>query len=283
MLVNGGLKSIGLALGPGVNGILNSLEITAASGTAGITLDNRATLGWGNSSTNFTIDGSANVQLNSTATAAGLIIVNTTTGFNALTFSNAGARLKLSSGGTTDYLFSNGSVSVVAAGSFQIQGSLGLFVDSGLFQAISNAVPAFMTGNVADGASAIGIKLGNANALANASALALRVYSDSGTTSVLDVTAVGGKQVWQTTDSSGTPGAATINKASGRSAIAAAASSVVITNSVVSAASKVFISPLSRDTTGLLPTVTTRGAGSFTVTTSANCTSALSFDWIVIG
>ncbi len=84
------------------------------------------------------------------------------------------------------------------------------------------------------------------------------------------------------TDSTGTPGAATINKSAGRSAIAAGASSVVITSSQVVASSLVFISPLARDATGLLPTVTTTTSGSFTVSTTATCTSALSFNWFVV-
>lgn len=84
------------------------------------------------------------------------------------------------------------------------------------------------------------------------------------------------------TDSTGTPGAATINKTAGRSAIALGASSVVITNNQVVAGSLVFIQPLARDATGLLPAVTTTASGSFTVSTSANCTAALSFNWHVI-
>lgn len=91
-----------------------------------------------------------------------------------------------------------------------------------------------------------------------------------------------GSIVLPTTDSSGTPGAATINQATGRSAIAAGASSCVITNSLVTAASHVFISTRTRDATGLLPLVTAIGAGSFTVSTSANCTAALTFDWLII-
>lgn len=84
------------------------------------------------------------------------------------------------------------------------------------------------------------------------------------------------------TDSTGTPGAATIDKPCGRSSIAAGAATVTITNALVTAASLVFISPLARDATGLDPAVTTTGAGSFAVTTAANCTANLPFNWIVI-
>lgn len=93
----------------------------------------------------------------------------------------------------------------------------------------------------------------------------------------------GGGLLVDTGDSSGTPGNATINAPAGRSAIAAGTASVTITNSLAQAASKIFISPLARDATGLLPTVTTHGVGSFIVTTSGNCTAALSFDWWIVG
>lgn len=83
------------------------------------------------------------------------------------------------------------------------------------------------------------------------------------------------------TDSSGAPGNAVINQPNGRSAIALGASTVTITNSLVTAASHVFISPRTRDATGLLPLVTTIAAGSFAVTTTANTTAALTFDWLV--
>lgn len=82
------------------------------------------------------------------------------------------------------------------------------------------------------------------------------------------------------TDSTGTPGAATIDKPSGKSAIAAGASSVTITCNAVTAASRLMVTFHARDATGLLP-IAVPGAGSFTVTTSANCTAALPFSWEV--
>jgi len=82
------------------------------------------------------------------------------------------------------------------------------------------------------------------------------------------------------TDSSGTPGAAIINKPKGISAIAAGASSVVITNSLVTAASHITITPYSRDATCKELKVTP-AAGSFTVDGSANATAAVKFSWEV--
>lgn len=80
------------------------------------------------------------------------------------------------------------------------------------------------------------------------------------------------------TDSTGTPGAATINKPSGKSAIAAGQSSVVITNSLVTAASRPMITPYTRDAT-CKELIVVAGAGFFTVSGTANATAALSFGW----
>jgi hypothetical protein len=90
-----------------------------------------------------------------------------------------------------------------------------------------------------------------------------------------------GKLLLPSTDSSGTPGAATINKPSGKSAIAAGASSVVITNSVVTAASEVIVTPLDLDAT-LTSYKAVPAAGSFTVTGNANATAAWKFSWWVL-
>lgn len=83
------------------------------------------------------------------------------------------------------------------------------------------------------------------------------------------------------TDSSGTPGNATNNNLSGRAAFAAAASTVVITNSLVTAASKVFVSLGGSDAT-LTSVRVTSAAGSFTVTGNAAATGTTVFDFLVV-
>lgn len=82
------------------------------------------------------------------------------------------------------------------------------------------------------------------------------------------------------TDSTGTPGAATIDRPTGKSAIAAGASSVVITNSLVTAASRVLITPHARDAT-CKELIAVPAAGSFTVSGTANATATLPFSWEV--
>lgn len=83
-------------------------------------------------------------------------------------------------------------------------------------------------------------------------------------------------------DTSGSPGAATINKSAGRAAIAAAASSVVITNSKVLATSVVMVSLEDGDTTATSIRVSAVSAGSFTVTANAAATAATKFRFAVI-
>jgi hypothetical protein len=83
-------------------------------------------------------------------------------------------------------------------------------------------------------------------------------------------------------DSSASPGAATINKSAGRSAIAAGASTVVITNSKVLAASVVLAVLEDGDATATSIRVSAVAAGSFTVTANAAATAATKFRWAVI-
>jgi len=83
------------------------------------------------------------------------------------------------------------------------------------------------------------------------------------------------------TDSSGTPGNATNNNLSGRAAFAAAGSTVVITNSKVTAASKVFVSLAGGDAT-LTSVRVTPAAGSFTVTGNVAATATTVFDFFVV-
>lgn len=84
------------------------------------------------------------------------------------------------------------------------------------------------------------------------------------------------------TDATGSPGAATINKPTGRAAIALGASTVVITNSTVSAADTVLLTELGRDATCIGLVVDSVSSGSFQVSGSANATAATKFMFSVI-
>ena len=77
-----------------------------------------------------------------------------------------------------------------------------------------------------------------------------------------------------------TVGAVTIDKASGRVRIAAAGTSVVVTNSLVTAASHVFVVASTNDATARVTSVVP-AAGSFTVYTAA-VTAETTFDFLVV-
>ena len=88
-----------------------------------------------------------------------------------------------------------------------------------------------------------------------------------------------------TADSSGTPGAATQKTTRGRAAIAVGASSVVITNPLVTPTSTVLavISQAAADATLTQILRVSCGAGTITITGNANATAATQVDWCLFG
>lgn len=150
-------------------------------------------------------------------------------------------------------------------------------------------------GGVADGASAVGVILNNTTALSNAGAKLVSIrnagsekaYFDTagglaiGTGPFMTVSGSNGKIFFQTTDSSGTPGAATINKPSGQVAIAAGASQVVVTNSLVATTSVVYAVVQQTDATLLRVDRVVPAAGSFTIIGNANATAATKVGFVV--
>ncbi len=81
-------------------------------------------------------------------------------------------------------------------------------------------------------------------------------------------------------DTSGTPGSATINYNRGRASFAAAGGTVTITNANVLATSTVLVSLGGSDAT-LTSVRTTPSAGSFVVTGNAAATGTTPFDFVV--
>lgn len=86
-------------------------------------------------------------------------------------------------------------------------------------------------------------------------------------------------------DSSASPGAATLNTVTGKSAIAAASSSVVITNSLVTANSVVVavVSQAAADGTLLRIERISVAAGTFTLFGNAAATAATTVRWAILG
>lgn len=127
----------------------------------------------------------------------------------------------------------------------------------------------------ADGATAQALYVNATNSWVNAGArlLALNIQD----TAKFAVNAYGRVSINGTSSAAG---AATIDKPAGVSGIAAGASSVVITNSLVTASSHILITPHTRDAT-CKELIVTRAAGSFTVSGTANATANLFFSWEV--
>jgi len=86
------------------------------------------------------------------------------------------------------------------------------------------------------------------------------------------------------TAASTTSGAVTANVTSGKAAVAAGASSVVITNTLVDANSKIWaaVSQSTADTTFTSVLRIVPAAGSFTIFGPANATAATLVDWAII-
>ena len=85
------------------------------------------------------------------------------------------------------------------------------------------------------------------------------------------------------TDISGTPGNGTVSQLSGKAAFAAGASTITITNTLVTAASAVLCMMEGADATLTSILRVVPGAGSFVVTGNAAATAATKFSFLVIG
>ena len=97
----------------------------------------------------------------------------------------------------------------------------------------------------------------------------------------LGAAALGFKELFLDYTNTATVGAVTINKASGRAIVANGATSLVVTNNLVTANCHVFVMPSQNDTTGRVNSVVP-AAGNFTV----NCTAPsanMSVDFVVFG
>jgi hypothetical protein len=157
----------------------------------------------------------------------------------------------------------DGFITVASGGGFSTSAAQGLI----------------LRGNMASNSTSSCVRAFNANSI-NATGRILIVCSDtSGATETWGVTK-DGKMVMQTTDSSGTPGNVTINKPSGKAAIASGASTVTVTNSLVTASSIVLIQPQNLDGS-LLDYEVVPAAGSFTVTGNSAAAENWPFGFVV--
>ena len=128
-----------------------------------------------------------------------------------------------------------------------------------------------LNSGVESASNAYSFRFKSAAALTHAGAVIAEFYSDNAVTKVATIDKDGAYGI-DGTDSTGTPGAATINQPRMRVAVAAAASSVVITNSLVTATTPVYCQAQAADATCTQVANVVPGAGSFTVNMNAACT-----------
>ena len=181
--------------------------------------------------------------------------------------------------GTNNTLTGSGSTistgnSLMVNNNFSVGGTI---TASGLVRAGSATF--LLRGEPADGASAVAVSLVSLNTLTNASARLLTVTNNA--TVKLGV-GPEGKLDMNCGDSTGTPGNATLNTPCGRSAIAAAASTITITSSQVTATDVCRAMLQETDATCLFVFRCIPAAGSLQIILDGACTAATDVGWEVI-
>jgi len=235
-----------------------------------------------NTSMRFRTNGIERMVLDSTG---GLTFPGATIGTSAINLS--GASTTASGGiswGSGSSIYRSGSATITVQGSFNTTSNLGIvnggalinwqnqnngyivFGSTGLsmFKNLSDANPAVTITNVHGGATG-----------------KILVLASSVGASVFSVDRFGKIAMDATNTASGTTGAQTINKPSGFVNFAAAASTIVVTNSLVSTTSIVQVQVYGTDATATTAKVTL-ATGSFTITLNAAATAETKVSFIVI-
>lgn len=180
-------------------------------------------------------------------------------------YSTAGAKLVTITNNNVEKAFVGKDGDFVNTGT----GGFGLGGNTGASQGLSNSGANTV---LRAGGDAFTVEIGSPSGMVFAKA----------TQTGLDLSANNNAKIkFAATDSSGTPGAATINKPSGQVAVASGASSVVVTNSLVSSTS-VVLCVLQDATDALYIRSVVPGAGTFTITLSGVTTGARKVGFVVI-
>jgi hypothetical protein len=186
---------------------------------------------------------------------------------------------KFCPGADTACLTSNGTTITVPY--LSVSGNLGVSgnVRAQYIYPSSSSAPLELKGNRASTGSAVAVWITNTDPLTTAGDHVVDFGpSDAGAAvSYIDIVGAYGMDG---TDASGTPGATTINQPAGRVAVAAAASTLVVTNSIVTADSIVVPVVETIDATCTYARVTP-AAGSFTITMEAACTANTDVSFVV--
>lgn len=185
-------------------------------------------------------------------------------GVEAMSLSNAATPLLTLSGQMT-------TTSDVVVGGFLKASASGV--------ATASTVPLTLISQIADGASSVMIILDKFNGtMSTPGAKLLSVRNNTVEKAAFNYAGVLGLDA---TDSSGTPGNATVNKPSGQAAIAASAGAVTVTNSVVTSTSIIHATLQFTDATCVAVKSVVPGSGTFTINVNAVCTANTKVGWTV--
>ena len=202
---------------------------------------------------------------------------NTASGLNALYSSTTGIN-NTASGASALYSNTTGNYNTASGYQAGYNGGVALqtlstctFIGYQANSSVDGISNATALGNGAQVTASNEIALGDASVTA--------IFAGGDNVATLGKSAKGYKGLYLGYTNTATVGAVTINKASGRVNIAAAGTAVVVTNSLVTAASHVMVVASTNDATARVTSVVP-AAGSFTINTAA-CTAQTSFDFVV--
>lgn len=210
--------------------------------------------------------------INSSATGANtdFLINRTQTG----TGSGNQYLLDLQVGGTSKFNVDNNGT-IASVGNFYLAGSINNSSTANNSRAVFQAAGTLIDRNIADGNTCLTIN--QSNTASTGKILA----TNFGGVEQLSISTAGKVSYITTKTPAGTTGSQTINNPTGTVNFAAAASSLVVTNSTVTTNSSIFCTIRTNDATALIKNVVP-AAGSFTITLNAAATAETSVGFLVI-
>ena len=225
-----------------------------------------------------------NVGIGQTTDATYKLDVNGTTRINSTLYTTNKVFLNSQNGFVYRTTDAGIALSSSIVGIYQVGGSAGAGNQAAYFD-FSNTALTFAVGNSNSRLiSRTGIGIANLNNTAGSEAGDLTFLTQSGGTAMSEkmrITGAGGLTINATNTATGTTGNQTINKASGTVNIAAAGTTVTVTNSLVTASSIVFAVIRTNDATAVIKNVVP-GAGSFVINLNAATTAETSIGFFVI-
>jgi len=244
-----------------------------------ITTNNAATAG-----NVMSVFPNGNIGIGQTTDAGYKLDVNGTTRINSILYTTNKVSLNSQNGYVYRTTDAGSGLSSFTAGIYQVGTSTAAGNQAAYFD-FSNTALTFAVGNSNSRLiSRTGIGIANLNNTAGSEAGDMTFLTQSGGTAMSEkmrITGAGGLTINATNTATGTTGNQTINKASGTVNIAAAGTTVTVTNSLVTASSIVYAVIRTNDATATIKNVVP-AAGSFVINLNAATTAETSIGFFVI-